>query len=126
MPEGRSIFENGYSPTGVLTHGDTPSSELTPEHMYDDRSMRYKLYEMHINTQFSTIYRANQSKTYVNVSELSFRRSISLVSMHGRQELIYKNYQSRTRLPAYQLYQQRDLRHGGQGSITINNPIMEE
>ena len=120
MPESRTIFESGYGPPGGLPGGHNPRERYITRILVDN------LYEMHqIDIKFLTGVQGQEAlsvKEYRSESHRTMRRW----GMPERSERVTNFYQSRTRFPAKQLYQQRDLRHGGQGSITINNPIMEE
>ena len=124
MPEGSTRFVDGYGPPGDLLGGHNP--ERDPRGRCITRMLVHNLYEMHrINTDTPSLVSV-ESILSAKISRSESHRLTCRRGMHDRPDIGTNFNQSRARLPANQLYQQRDLRHGGQGSITITNPIMEE
>jgi hypothetical protein len=124
MPEGSTRFVDGYGPPGDLPDGHNP--ERDPRGRCITRMLVHNLYEMHqinIDTSSQVSFGSILS---AKISRSKSHRTICRRGMHERPDIVPNFYQSRIRFPAKQLYQQRDLRHGSQGSITITNPIMEE
>ena len=127
MPEGKRRFESGYGPPGGLPGGHNPKAKEDPQERYIKSILVESLYEMHlINTKcLSSISVGSILSDKGSRSES--HRTMCRRGMHERPDIVSNLKQSRIRFPAKQLYQQRDRRHGSQGSITITtNPIMEE
>ena len=126
MPEGRRRFELGYGPPGGLPGGHNPKAKAGPQERYITCILVDDLYLMHlINTKcLSRI--SVESILSTKGSKSESHRTMCRRGMHERPDIVSNFNQSRIRVPAKQLYQQRDLRHGCQGSVTITNPIMEE
>ena len=126
MPEGRRRFVDGYGPPGVLPGGHNPKANADPQERYIKCMLIDDLYGMHANNT-KCIYRVSAEPILsARVSRSESHRTMCRRGMHERPDIGTNFNQSRIRFPAKQSYQQRDLRHGGRGSITINNPIMEE
>ena len=126
MPEGRRRFELGYGPPGVLPGGHNPKAKADPQERYIKCILVDGLYGMHLNNTKYLSRMSVESTLSARASRSESHRTMCRRGMHERPDIVSNFNQSRARLPANQLYQQRDLRHGGQGSITITNPIMEE
>ena len=126
MPEGRRRFELGYSPPGGLPGGHNPELQADPQDSYITRLSVNELYEMHPIRMKGVIDAQNQKALSAKESRFESHRTMCRRGMHERPDIITNLKQGRVRFPAKQLYQQRDLRHGCQGSIAITNPIMEE
>ena len=126
MPEGRSNFENGYGPPGVFTLRYGLSADPVSDHNRISQCMGARLPVRQISVLQSTYYKTNQRSPSISmpVRQSHFPKHLGVI--HKLFGVPNNIYQSRTRLPVNQSYQQRDLRHGGQGSVTITNPIMEE
>ena len=127
MPEGRRRFESGYGPPGGLPGGHNPKPKADPQERYITRILVDGFYGMHlINTKcFSGM--SVESILSARVSRSESHRTMCRRGMHERPDIVSNFNQSRIRFPAKKSYQQRDRRHGSQGSITITtNPIMEE
>ena len=128
MPEGRQRFELGYSPPGGLPggHNPNPKAKEDPQERYIKSILVESLYEMHlINTKcLSSISVGSILSDKGSRSES--HRTMCRRGMHERPDIVSNFNQRRTRLPANKEYQTRDQRHGGQGSVTTTNPIMEE
>jgi len=126
MPEGKQRFSTGNGSPGSSPGGPSPIAHRNTGHAVTDLNMVNRLYEKHLTTSISTIIRGN---TLTLSARTTFFRSHRLTcprGIHERPDVVPIIYESRTRLPANQLHQTRDLRHGCQRSTTINNPIMEE
>ena len=126
MPEGRRRFESGYGPLGGLPGGHTLRPKQVLE-IYINCILVDNLYEMHLNNTKCLYKVSDQPILSANVSRSESHRMMCRRGMHERPDIVSNLNQSRIRFPAKQLYQQRDRRHGSQGSTTITtNPIMEE
>ena len=124
MPEGSTRFVDRYGPPGDLPGGHNPKAGSRGRCI--TRMLVHNLYEMHrINADTPSLVSV-ESILSAKISRSEPHRLTCRRGMHDRPDIVSNFNQSRIRLPANQLYQQRDLRHGGQGSITITNPIMEE
>ena len=126
MPEGRRRFESGYGPPGVLPGGHNPGAKADPQERYIPRILVDDLYLMHLNNTKCPSRMSVESTLSARESRSESHRTMCRRGMHERPDIVANFNQSRIRFPANQLYQQRDRRHGCQGSVTITNPIMEE
>ena len=124
MPEGRRRFELGYGPPGGLPGGHNPKAG--PQERYIKCILVDGLYGMHLNNTKCPSRMSVESILSARASRFESNRTMCRRGMHERPGIVSNFNQSRHRFPAKQLYQQRDLRHGCQGSVTITNPIMEE
>ena len=126
MPEGRRRFESGYGPPGDLPGGHNPKAKADPQERYNKCILVDGLYGMHPNNTKCLSRMSVESILSARASRSESHRTMCRRGMYERPDIVSNFNQSRIRFPAKQLYQQRDLRHGCQGSITITNPIMEE
>ena len=126
MPEGRQRFSTGNGPPGSSPGGPTPNALHDTGQSINCLKMVNNLHEKQNKALIGTTVIANMVTQSAMISIFESHRLTCRRGMHERPDTEVNLYQSRTRLPAKQSYQQRDLRHGGQGSITITNPIMEE
>ena len=126
MPEGRRRFESGYGPPGGLPSGHNPKAKAGSQEIYIKCILVDNLYEMHVFSTKCTCKVSFDPVSSAKVSRSESHRTMCRRGMHERPDIGTNFNQSRHRFPAKQSYQKRDLRHGGQGSITITNPIMEE
>lgn len=126
MPEGRSITGSCYSPPGELPGGHTQSYSLM-NRRYDTSKIKDSLlYEKHRLAPYFIKCLSYQCSSSANESHFYSHRMMCGRRIHeGRPDLRTTLYKSRTRLPAINQYQTRDLRHGCQGSKSLT-PIMEE
>ena len=126
MPEGRQRFELGYSPPSGLPGGHNPKLQVDPQDRCIIRMPVNDLYEKQRNAPTGKTLIENTVTQSGMISIFESHRTMCRRGMHERPDIITNLKQGRVRFPAKQLYQQRDLRHGCQRSITITNPIMEE
>jgi hypothetical protein len=126
MPEGRRRFELGYGPPGGLPGGHNPKAKADPQERYIKCILVDGLYGMHLNNTKCLSRISVESILLAIVSRSESHRTMCRRGMHERPDIVLNFNQSRIRFPAKQLYQQRDRRHGCQGSVTITNPITEE
>ena len=126
MPEGRRRFESGYGPPGGLPGGHNPKPKADPQERYITRILVDNLYAMHVFSTKCTCKVSFDPVSSTKGSRSESHRTMCRRGMHERPEIVTNFNQSRIRFPAKQSYQQRDLRHGCQGSVTKTNPIMEE
>jgi hypothetical protein len=126
MPKGRQRFSTGDGPPGNPPDGPA-------QRAIDDSGKRLPIinlststHEKHISTHTCTINMNDSLKFSAKIAHFFSHRSVCPRGTHERPDIVPTIYESRPRLPANQIYQMRGLRHGCQGSITINNPIMEE
>ena len=126
MPEGRRRFESGYGPPGGLPGGHNPKPKADPQDRYILHILVDNLNEMHLNNTNRLCKISAEPILSARVSRSESHRTMCRRGMHERTDIVSNLKQGRVRFPAKQLYQQRDRRHGCQGSITITNPIMEE
>jgi len=127
MPAGRQRFSTGNGlPGGAVPGGHAQSANNNTGQPPNRQSIGHRVCEKHSYTQLSIV---NINNAYTLSAGISVPRSIRLIHRKGmseRPDAPPTVYKSRTRFPANNYNQKRDLRHGCQGSITINNPIMEE
>lgn len=126
MPVGRQRFSTGNGPPGGNPGGLTQSANNDTGQPPKSVSIGYRMDEKHTATHLSIVNIAN---TYTLSTGISVCQSIRLIQgkgMRERPDAPPTLYKSRTRFPANQSKRMRGLRHGCQGSITKNNPIMEE
>jgi hypothetical protein len=126
MPKSRQRFSTWNGPPGSSPGGPTPIVHRNIGHAVTDLNMVNRLYEKHLTTFISTIIRGNTLTLSARTSFFRSNRLTCPIGAHERPDVMPIIYESRTRLPANQLHQTRDLKHGCQGSISIYNPIMEE
>jgi len=126
MPEGRQRFSTGDVPPRCSPGGTTPDALYDIGQSISCLKMVNNLYEKQINALISTTCIENTVTQSAMVSIFESHRLICRRGMHERPDIEVNLYQSRTRLPANKQIKTRDLRHGCQRSLTINNPIMEE
>ena len=126
MPEGRRRFESGYGTPGGLPGGHNPKPKADPQDSYISHILVDNLYEMHLNNTKCLYKVSDEPILSARVSRSESHRTMCRRGMHERPDIVSNFNQRRTRLPANKEYQTRDRRHGGQGSVTITNPIMEE
>jgi len=126
MPAGRQRFSTGNGLPGGIPGGHTQSANNDTGQPPNRQSIGHRVCEKHSYTQLSIV---NINNAYPLSTGISVPRSIRLIHRKGmceRPDAPPTIYKGRTRFPANYYNQKRDLRHGSQGSITINNPIMEE
>ena len=126
MPAGRQRFSTGNGLPGGVPSGHAQSVNNDTEQPPNRQSIGRRAHEKHRCTQLSII---NTENTYPLSTGISVPRSIRLIhrkDMRKRPDVPPTIYKSRIRFPANNYNQKRDLRHGCQGSMTINNLIMEE
>jgi hypothetical protein len=126
MPKGRQRFSTGNGPSGYSPGGSTRRAIHASGQSLPTFHLKTSVNEKHINTHICTIDTEITSTFSARVAHFFSHRSVCPRGTHERPDIMKIIYESRTRLPANQLHQMRDLRHGCQGSITITNPIMEE
>ena len=126
MPKGRQRFSTGNGPPGDSSGGPTQRAIHASGQSLPTFNLNPSVHEKHTNTHICTINTELSSIFSAKVVHFFSHRSACPRGTHVRPDIVQTIYKSRPRLPANQLHQTRDLRHGGQGSITINNPIMEE
>ena len=126
MPKSRQRFSTWNGPPGSSPGGPTPIVHRNIGHAVTDLNMVNRLYEKHLTTSISTIIRGNTLTLSAKTTLFRYNRLTCPRVMHEQPDIVQTIYKSRTRLPANQLHQTRDLRHGCQRSTTLNNPIMEE
>ena len=126
MPEGRQRFSTGNGPPGSSPGGPTPDALDDTGQSINCLNMVNNLHEKQRKASAGTIVIENTVTQSAKISRCESHRLTCRRGMHERPDTEVNLYQSRTRFPANQLYQQRGLRHGCQGSITTTNPIMEE
>ena len=126
MPEGRQRFSTGNEPLGEPPGGPTPDAMYDIGQSIRCLKMVNNLYEKQRNAPTGTKLIENTVTQSAMISIFESHRTMCRRGMHERPDIITNLKQGRVRFPAKQLYQQRDLRHGCQRSITITNPIMEE
>jgi hypothetical protein len=126
MPEGRQRFSTGNGPPVSSPSGPTPDTLYDIGQSIRCLKMVSNLYEKQRNAYTGTTFIENTITQSAMVSIFESHRLTCRRGMHERPDIEVNLYQSRTRLPANKQIKTRDLRHGCQGSVTINNPIMEE
>ena len=126
MPEGRRRFVDEYGPPGGLPGGHTPQANADPQERYIKCMLIDDLYGMHPNNTKCIYIISAEPILSARVSRSESHRTMRRRGMHERPDIVSNFNQRRTRLPANKEYQTRDQRHGGQGSVTTTNPIMEE
>jgi hypothetical protein len=126
MPEGKQSFSTGNGPPDNLPGGPTRRAIHERGQWLPIINLNTSTNEKHVYANNCTI---NTEITFIfsaKVAHFFSHRSACIRGTHERPDIVQTIYKSRTRLPANQLHQTRDLRHGCQRSTTINNPIMEE
>ena len=126
MPEGRQRFRTGNGPPGSTPGGPTPDAWHDAEKSDVSLKVVNYLQEKQNNSPLGTIFTGNLVTHSAMVSIFESHRLNCRRGMHERPDIEVNLYQSRTRLPANKQIKTRDLRHGCRGSVTTNNPIMEE
>ena len=126
MPKARQIFSTGNGPPDNSSGGPTQRAIDASRQWSPIINLNTSTNEKHINTHICTIDVETSSMFSARVAHFFSHRSACPRGTHERPDIVQTIYKSRTRLPANQLHQTRDLRHGGHGSITTTNPIMEE
>jgi len=126
MPKGRQRFSTWNGPPGSSPVGSTPKAIHESGQWLPIFNLNTSTNEKHFNTHNCTINTEISSTFSAKVAHFFSHRSAYPRGTHERPDIVQTIYKSRPRLPANQLHQTRDLRHGCQRSTTINNPIMEE
>jgi hypothetical protein len=126
MPAGRQILSTENGPPGGNPGGLTQRVHHHIGQSFNRLSIGHRMHEKHNYTQLSKLSIGNTCTLSTGISVYQSVRLTHRKSMRERPDAPPTLYTSRTRFPANQLDQQRDLRHGCQGLITINNPIMED
>ena len=126
MPEGRQRFSTGYGPPGSSPGGPAPDALHDTGQSISRLKKVNNLYGKQINAPTGTTCIENTVTQSAMVSIFESHQLTCRRGMHERADIEINLYQSRIRLPANKQIKTRDLRHGCQGSITTNNPIMEE
>ena len=127
MPAGIQILSTGNGPPGGNPGGLTQSVINGTGQPLNRLSIGQRMHEKHKYTHLSIVNTGYTCSLSAKLSDFQFDRWICPRGIHERfHGALVSFYQSRTRLPAYNYNQKPDLRHGCQGSITTNNPIMEE
>ena len=126
MPAGRQRFSTGNGLPGGIPGGHNQSANNDSGQPPNRQSIGHRVCEKHSYTQLSIV---NINNAYPLSTGISVHQSIRLIhrkDMRKRPDVPPTIYKSRIRFPANNYNQKRDLRHGCQGSMTINNLIMEE
>jgi hypothetical protein len=126
MPEGRQRFSTGNGPPGSSPGGPTPETLYDIGQSIRCLKMVNNLYEKQRNASTGTTFIENTVTQSAMISIFESYRTMCRNGMHEHPDIVSNLKQSRTRLPANKEHQTRGLRHGCQGSVTTNNPIMEE
>ena len=126
MPEGRQRFSPWDGPPGNPPDGPTQRAIHHSGQWLPLINLNTSTHEKHTSTHICTIDMNDSLKFSAKIAGFCSHRCARPRGTHERPEIVPTIYESRTRFPANQLYQMRDLRHGCQGSMTITNPIMEE
>jgi len=126
MPEGSSITDSRYSSPGKLPSGHAQAYSFLKSRYGTSKMNDSILSKKHIFAQLYMKYLTYKCCSSANESPFYFRRMMCGRRIHeGRPDLRTTLHKSRTRLPAINQYQVRDLGHGCQGSKSLT-PIMEE
>ena len=126
MPEGRQRFNTGNGPPASSPGGPTIGTKHDTGQSISCYKMVDNLYVRQTDALTGTIVTENMVTQSAMISIFESHRLICRRGMHERPDIEVNLYQSRTRLPANKQIKTQYLRHGCQGSVTINNPIMEE
>jgi len=112
MPVGIQILSTGNGPPGGNPRGHSQRVHQHTGQSLKGLSIGHRMHGKHKNTQLSKLSIGNTCTLSTGIPVHQSVRLIDRKGMRERPDSPPTLYTSRTRLPANQLHQTRDLRHG--------------